>query len=215
MLWSFCVHASKSRTVRSRSTRITHILDLNSFCQAVFPTLQHLYPRQLLMGAPTFPHLWPHRRWSFCEKFCRADKRKDQCFSNRAPGCWGILWICLRASARVRWGQVRCNAGRHWPQEWPERPTGMRKRKTPRVLTVEKQQNGRQSGSSSKGYTQRGHLIQQSHSAYRPKSGLTCPHKNVRVSVHSIFHTSWKVDTTQMAIHWGTDKQDVVYPSKG
>lgn len=60
----------------------------------------------------------------------------------------------------------------------------------PKVLTVKKRQNGRQSGSSSKGYTQRGHLIQQSHSAYRPKSGLTRPRTNVRVNVHSIFHTS-------------------------
>lgn len=132
MLWSFCLYASKSRTVRSRSTRITHILDLNSFCQVVFPTLHHLCPRQPLMGAPTFPHLWPHRRWSFCEKFCQAEERKDQCFSDRAPGCWGILWVCLKASARVRWGQVRYNAGRPWPQQQPERPTGIRKRKTPR-----------------------------------------------------------------------------------
>ena len=49
---------------------------------------------------------------------------------------------------------------------------------------------GRQSGSSSKGYTQRGHMIQQFHSSYTPRrSGITCPHKNVHVNVHSIFHT--------------------------
>ena len=48
---------------------------------------------------------------------------------------------------------------------------------------------------------------------YLPKSNENiCPYKDFYVDVHCIFiHSSQKLETIQMSINWGTEKQNVVY----